>query len=216
MIELYLEDDKILQIDEDEPTEEVYVSLMSMMRANTAMHNTEAAIEIDDEVNNELYNGENLHVKTEEDIDPEDDEQVDLSDEVKKQSSIAAFAIMMSVRKATAAEGIIERSAYRYKKQWNEFGTLKDEHGDFLIRLVDKNAEITIAAMHQCLSETFPDLSVSNRGWSVKGTPTKIEVPTARGTSITILGAISLRNPTTVSGSKKRRADGKLSKLPLE
>ncbi|KAG0803325.1 hypothetical protein G6F17_013543 [Rhizopus arrhizus] len=96
MIELYLEDDKILQIDEDEPTEEVYVSLMSMMRANTAMHNTEAAIEIDDEVNNELYNGENLHVKTEEDIDPEDDEQVDLSDEVKKQSSIAAFAIMMS------------------------------------------------------------------------------------------------------------------------
>ena len=55
-----------------------------------------------------------------------------------------------------------------------------------------------------------------NRGWSVKGTPTKIEVPTARGASITILGAISLRNPTTVSGSKKRRADGKLSKLPLE
>lgn len=70
---------------------------------------------------------------------------------------------MESVRKAAAAEGITERSAYRYKKQWNEFGTvirlkrsrkigtvsqLKDEHGDFLIRLVDKKAEITIAAMH--------------------------------------------------------------------
>jgi transposase len=57
-----------------------------------------------------------------------------------------------------------------------------------------------------------------NRGWSVKGTSAKIEVPTARGTSITILGAISsqgiidvsLRKPTTVSGSKKRRADGKV------
>lgn len=83
---------------------------------------------------------------------------------------------MESVRKAAAAEGITERSAYRCKKQWNEFGTvirlkrdrktgtvsqLKDEHGDLLIRLVDKNAEITIAAMHQCLSEMFPDLSVS-------------------------------------------------------
>ncbi|KAG1143620.1 hypothetical protein G6F37_003780 [Rhizopus arrhizus] len=148
---------------------------------------------------------------------------------------------MESVIKATAAEGITERSSYRYKKQWNEFGTvirlkrgrktgtvswLKDEHGDFLIRLVDKNAEITIAAMHRCLSETFPDVNEAgfnlhitrNRGWSVKGTPAKIEVPTARGTSITILGAISsqdiinvsLRKPTTVSGSKKRRADGKV------
>ncbi|RCH99693.1 hypothetical protein CU097_015680, partial [Rhizopus azygosporus] len=112
-------------------------------------------------------------------IDSEDNVQVVLNDEVKKQSSIVAFATMMSeqitqfliritenmesVRKAAAAEGITERSAYRYKKQWNEFGTvirlkrsrkigtvsqLKDEHGDFLIRLVDKKAEITIAAMH--------------------------------------------------------------------
>ncbi|CEG69283.1 hypothetical protein RMATCC62417_05383 [Rhizopus microsporus] len=283
-----------------------------------------------------VYNGENLNVETEEGIDSEDDEQVVLSDEVKKQSSIVAFATMISgkepqdlpkkpskyrkytteqitqfliritenmesVRKAAAAEGITERSAYQYKKQWNEFGTvirlkrgrkignvsqLKDEHGDFLIRLVDKKAEITIAAMHKCLSETFPDLSVStsavyrytrnncalsfkklekiteernsertlklrkksvqewladdemdfgrncvildeagfnlyitrNRGWSVKSTPAKIEVPTARGTSITILGVISsqgiidvsLRKPTTVSGSKKRRTDGKV------
>lgn len=74
MMELYLEDDKILQIDEDEPTEEVYVSLMSMTRANTAMHNTGAAMEIDDEVNNELYTGENLNVETEEGIDFEYDE----------------------------------------------------------------------------------------------------------------------------------------------
>ncbi|CEP16601.1 hypothetical protein [Parasitella parasitica] len=319
MMELYLEDDKILQIDEDEPTEEVYVSLMSMMRANTAMHNTEAAMEIDDEVNNELYNGENLNVKTEEGIDFEDDEQVDLSDEVKKQSSIAAFATMMSgkepqdppkkpskyrkytteqmtqfliritenmesVRKAAAAEGITERSAYRYKKQWNEFSTViklkRGRKAGTVSQLKDEHA------MHQCLSETFPDLSVSklavyryartscalslkrlekitgernsertlklrkksvqewladdemdferncvfldeagfnlhitrNRGWSVKGTPAKVEVPTARGTSIKILGAISpqgiidvsLRKPTTVSGSKKRRADGKV------
>ena len=57
-----------------------------------------------------------------------------------------------------------------------------------------------------------------NRGWSIKSTPAKIEVPTARGTSITILGAISsqdiidvsLREPTTVSGSKKRRTGGKV------
>ncbi|CEI88629.1 hypothetical protein RMCBS344292_03011 [Rhizopus microsporus] len=145
-----------------------------------------------------VYNGENLNVETEEGIDSEDNVQVVLNDEVKKQSSIVAFAAMMSgkepqdlpkkpskyrkytteqitqfliritenmesVRKAAAAEGITERSAYRYKKQWNEFGTvirlkrsrkigtvsqLKDEHGDFLIRLVDKKAEITIAAMH--------------------------------------------------------------------
>ncbi len=50
-----------------------------------------------------------------------------------------------------------------------------------------------------------------NRGWSKKGTPAKIEVPTSRGTSITILGAISaagvidisLRKPTTVTGANK-------------
>ncbi|KAG1204562.1 hypothetical protein G6F35_011991 [Rhizopus arrhizus] len=104
---------------------------------------------------------------------------------------------MESVRKATAAEGITERSSYRYKKQWNKFGTviiLKRDEAGF-------NLHIT-----------------RNRGWSVKGTPAKIEVPTARGTSITILGAISsqdiinvsLRKPTTASGSKKRRADGKV------
>ncbi|KAG1201467.1 hypothetical protein G6F70_003144 [Rhizopus microsporus] len=160
-----------------------------------------------------VYNGKNLNVETEEGIDSEDNVQVVLNDEVKKQSSIVAFATMMSeqitqfliritenmesVRKAAAAEGITERSAYRYKKQWNEFGTV--------IRLKRNKAGFNLYITR-------------NRGWSIKSTPAKIEVPTARGTSITILGAISsqdiidvsLREPTTVSGSKKRRTGGKV------
>ena len=58
-----------------------------------------------------------------------------------------------------------------------------------------------------------------NRGWSKKGTPAKAIVPSARSTSITILGAISadgvidisLRKPTSSVGSKKRKIDGKRS-----
>ncbi|KAG1532924.1 hypothetical protein G6F51_012873 [Rhizopus arrhizus] len=56
------------------------------------------------------------------------------------------------------------------------------------------------------------------RGWSKKGKPAKAVVPASRGTSITILGAISsqgvidisLRKPITVAGSKKRKSDGKV------
>lgn len=56
------------------------------------------------------------------------------------------------------------------------------------------------------------------RGWSKKGKPAKSVVPASRGTSITILGAISsqgvidisLRKPITVAGSKKRKSDGKV------
>ena len=43
-----------------------------------------------------MYNGKNLNVETEEGIDSEDNVQVVLNDEVKKQSSIVAFATMMS------------------------------------------------------------------------------------------------------------------------
>jgi hypothetical protein len=51
------------------------------------------------------------------------------------------------------------------------------------------------------------------RGWSKKGRPAKSVVPASRGTSITILQAISsqgaidisLRNPITVAGSKKKK-----------
>ena len=43
-----------------------------------------------------VYNGKNLNVETEEGIDSEDNVQVVLNDEVKKQSSIVAFATMMS------------------------------------------------------------------------------------------------------------------------
>ncbi|KAG2195256.1 hypothetical protein INT47_007985 [Mucor saturninus] len=57
----------------------------------------------------------------------------------------------------------------------------------------------------------------SNRGWSKKGKPAKVIVPTFRSTSITILGAIStdgvidisLRKPTSTTGSKKRKVNGK-------
>ncbi|KAG2191495.1 hypothetical protein INT47_011536 [Mucor saturninus] len=56
-----------------------------------------------------------------------------------------------------------------------------------------------------------------NRGWSKKGKPAKAIVPTSRSTSITILGAIStdgviaisLRKPTSTTGSKKRKVNGK-------
>lgn len=62
---------------------------------------------------------------------------------------------------------------------------------------------------------------VRNRGWSAKGKPAKTIVPSNRGTSITILGAISpvgvidisLRKPTSVSAPKKRKADGKSIKV---
>lgn len=55
------------------------------------------------------------------------------------------------------------------------------------------------------------------QGWSKKGTPAKTTVPASRGTTVTILGAISsagvidisLRKPIMISGTKKRRADGK-------
>lgn len=60
-----------------------------------------------------------------------------------------------------------------------------------------------------------------NRGWSKKGTPAKAIVPSARSTSITILGAISvdgvidisLRKPTSSVGSKKRKVNGKEVKI---
>lgn len=62
---------------------------------------------------------------------------------------------------------------------------------------------------------------VRNRGWSAKGKPAKTIVPTNRGTSITILGAISsagvidisLRKPTSVTNAKKRKFDGKVVKI---
>lgn len=56
-----------------------------------------------------------------------------------------------------------------------------------------------------------------NFGRSKRGTPAKTTVPTNRGVSITILGAIcnaaviniSLRKPEAVASSKKRNHDGK-------
>ncbi|KAG0850003.1 hypothetical protein G6F17_010261 [Rhizopus arrhizus] len=56
------------------------------------------------------------------------------------------------------------------------------------------------------------------RSWSKKGAPAKTTVPASKGTTITILGAISsagvidisLRKPIMVSGAKKRRVDGKV------
>ncbi|KAG2200823.1 hypothetical protein INT47_001354 [Mucor saturninus] len=58
---------------------------------------------------------------------------------------------------------------------------------------------------------------IRNRGWSKKDKPAKAIVPTSRSTSITILGAIStdgvidisLRKPTSTTGSKKRKVNGK-------
>lgn len=56
-----------------------------------------------------------------------------------------------------------------------------------------------------------------NRGWSKKEAPVKAILPSARSTSITILGAISLagfieislRKPTSSVVCKKRKAVGK-------
>lgn len=56
------------------------------------------------------------------------------------------------------------------------------------------------------------------RDWSKKGESAKTTVPASKGTTITILGAISsaglidisLRKPIMVSGAKKRRVDGKV------
>ena len=65
------------------------------------------------------------------------------------------------------------------------------------------------------LDEAGFNLHISrSRGWSKKGKPAKSIVPTSRGTSITILGAISaqgvigisLRKPITVAGSKKKKS----------
>ncbi|KAG2201534.1 hypothetical protein INT47_007411 [Mucor saturninus] len=60
-----------------------------------------------------------------------------------------------------------------------------------------------------------------NRGWSKRGTPAKAIVPSARSTSITILGAISvdgvidisLRKPTSSVATKKRKVDGREVKI---
>ena len=56
-----------------------------------------------------------------------------------------------------------------------------------------------------------------NFGRSLKGTPARGTVPTGRGVTVSILGAISeagviyvsLRKPQAVSASKKRKANGK-------
>ncbi|KAG0759456.1 hypothetical protein G6F22_019373 [Rhizopus arrhizus] len=56
------------------------------------------------------------------------------------------------------------------------------------------------------------------RSWSKKGAPAKTTVPASKGTTITILSAISsasvidisLRKPIMVSGAKKRKVDGKV------
>ncbi|KAI9258420.1 hypothetical protein EDC94DRAFT_543525 [Helicostylum pulchrum] len=62
---------------------------------------------------------------------------------------------------------------------------------------------------------------VRNRGLSAKGKHVKAIVPMNRGTSITILGAISfaevidisLRKSTSVTNTKKRKLDGKAVKV---
>lgn len=68
------------------------------------------------------------------------------------------------------------------------------------------------------LDEAGCNLNITrNRGWSKKGKPAKTIVPSARGISITILGAISadgvidisLRKPTSAVSKKKRKIDGK-------
>ncbi|KAG2192701.1 hypothetical protein INT47_009303 [Mucor saturninus] len=72
------------------------------------------------------------------------------------------------------------------------------------------------------IDETGFNVNITrNRGWSKKGTPAKAIVPSARSTSITILGAISvdavidisLRKPTSSVTTKKRKVDGREVKI---
>jgi hypothetical protein len=69
-----------------------------------------------------------------------------------------------------------------------------------------------------CIDEAGFNINITrNIGWSKKGKPAKAIVPSARSTSITILGAISvdgvidisLRKPTSTLGRKKRKLGGK-------
>lgn len=322
-----------LQLEDEEQTTEIYVSMMSMMRSKWEITMPSSdAMDLDDEVNEELTTLDSeANNSNEENSEDENDDNNKLSKptveefarklasnskETEKtlkyrkynQEQIKEFIHLITelvpVKDAALRTGIVLSSAYRFRKQWTEEGTihetkkrgrvtgtvsdLKEEHTLFLTKIVDDFATITITQMWEMLHQKFPGLSVSKssvyrharnncalsmkklekiidtrnsdetiqkrknsvmewmadkefdfekncifldeagfnlhmtrtRGWSKKGKPAKSVVPANRGTSITILGAISaqgvidisLRKPITVTGSKKRKSDGKVIK----
>jgi transposase len=313
--------------DSDELTGEVTVSLMSMMRAKCE-YGVEA-MEIDEVLLEEFSQEEKDEVEKkaeERENSNKDFEKMSTSSRievfsnaltvksnVKKERStyrsyssdqISRFLSLVieqvPVKDAAADAGINKSTAYRFKKQWEEFYTIapskkrgpskgtnaimKEQHTLFIISIVNSYAPTTLEQMRRKLLKEYPELKVSktafynhvrqhcalsfkrleklpekrdseevrlkrreavlewmankdldfeknyvfldeagfnlhisrSRGWSKKGMPAKSIVPTSRGTSITILGAISaqgvinisLRKPITVAGSKKRKADG--------
>lgn len=80
---------------------------------------------------------------------------------------------LVPVTEAAKDTGITLKSAYRFRKQWREFGTverkkrgrplgtvsnLKEEHTVFLVDIVDENPTITIIEMWERLNKAFPSL----------------------------------------------------------
>ncbi|KAG0874569.1 hypothetical protein G6F16_003693 [Rhizopus arrhizus] len=99
----------------------------------------------------------------------------------------------------------------------NSEETLKKRKETILQWLADKEMDFENNCVF--LDEAGFNLHMTRtRGWSKKGAPAKTTVPASKGTTITILGAISsagvidisLRKPIMVSGAKKRRVDGKV------
>ncbi|KAG0938528.1 hypothetical protein G6F30_007717 [Rhizopus arrhizus] len=96
----------------------------------------------------------------------------------------------------------------------NSKETLKKRKETILQWLADKEMDFENNCVF--LDEAGFNLHMTRtRGWSKKGAPAKTTVPASKGTTITILGAISsagvidisLRKPIMVSGAKKRRVD---------
>ncbi|KAI8048502.1 DDE superfamily endonuclease-domain-containing protein [Thamnidium elegans] len=288
------------QDNSDELTAEVTVSLMSMMRAKYEYG--PAAMEIDVDLTEEFSHEEtDLTVKqSSETSDEKENVSSEHATKDKIEEVVTLVTEQVSVKDAALDTGITVSTAYRFKKQWEELGTvplakkrgpgkgtgaiLTEAHSLFIISIVNSYAPTTLEQMRYRLLEAYPELKISktafynhvrqhcvlsfkrleklpekrnseevklkrretvlewmatkdidfekncvfldeagfnphisrSRGWSKKGKPAKSIVPTSRGTSITILGAISaqgvidisLRKPITVVGSKKRKGDG--------
>lgn len=316
--------------DEDiEAVPEIIVSVMSMMRKKWEYNITASAMELDEDATMELKKeheedeASNSSDEEEKEADVQRSES-DLNEEKplrdlteKKDDAsnarrvytqqdinklIALLVEQVPIKDAALRTGINEKSAYRFKSQWQKTGEvpqqkkrgrrmgtvseLTEKHSKFIIDLVDEHSTTTVAGIHELLLIEFPSLSVSpsavyrhlrtscalsmkklekisvarnseetlkkrketilqwladkemdfenncvfldeagfnlhmtrTRGWSKKGAPAKTTVPASKGTTITILGAISsagiidisLRKPIMVSGAKKRRVDGKV------
>ncbi|KAG1356830.1 hypothetical protein G6F63_000219 [Rhizopus arrhizus] len=99
----------------------------------------------------------------------------------------------------------------------NSEETLKKRKETILQWLADKEMDFENNCVF--LDEAGFNLHMTRtRGWSKKGAPAKTTVPASKGTTITILSAISsasvidisLRKPIMVSGAKKRKVDGKV------